>query len=73
MQRTELAGIIEHLPPNCLRPRVRAAARSFHYGVYALPVTQFLRTRLRDIIRIAYVYRIFGNPLTISSGSNANR
>ena len=61
MQRTELAGIID----TCYQIVYALALvllLHLHYGVYALPYAIFCALGCATVIRIAYVYRIFGNP-----------
>ena len=61
MQRTELAGIID----TCYQVVYAISLILLlhrHYGVYALPVAIFCALGCATVIRIAYVYRMFGNP-----------
>ena len=61
MQRTELAGIID----TCYQVVYAVALvllLHLHYGVYALPYAIFCALGCSTVIRIGYVYRVFGNP-----------
>ena len=61
MQRTEFAGIID----TCYQVIYAVALvllLHLHYGVYALPYAIFCALGCSTVIRIGYVYRVFGNP-----------